>query len=148
MALCTAICIHMPTQRHKFASIPREAFPNPRCFTTHLFHKASPTDHLTSRETQTWIWTWKWGQYFSLQSLFSYMPDVYLFCSERLKAKTMTVGDRELWHGPGVDAHSFLTVFQVMSANFTEKGDLEVQKSKELGREFFSFMGKVNLQVL
>lgn len=35
-----------------------------------------------------------------------------------------------------------------MSANFTEKGDLEVQKSKELGREFFSFMGKVNLQVL
>lgn len=39
------------------------------------------------------------------------------------------------------------TVFKVMSANVTEYGDLEVQKGKELGREFFSFMGKVNLQL-
>lgn len=29
-----------------------------------------------------------------------------------------------------------------MSANLTEKGDLEVQKGKELGREFLMFHGK------
>lgn len=64
----------------------------------------------------------------------------------RPRAQEMEWG-AELWHGPEGDAHGFLMVFKATSANLTEKGDLEVQKGKELGREFFSSMGKVDLQL-
>lgn len=53
----------------------------------------------------------------------------------------------ELCCGPAGDAHSSLTLFKAMSADLTEKRDLEVQRAKELDREFFSFMGGVNLQL-
>lgn len=39
----------------------------------------------------------------------------------------------ELWRGPGGDAHSFLTLFKAMSANLTEKGDLEVRRVRSWG---------------
>lgn len=55
--------------------------------------------------------------------------------------------DTELWCGTVGNAHIFLTLFKAMSANLTEKRELEVQRAKELGREFFSFMGKVSLQL-